>query len=135
MVDLKNLCQHMFAYNFLLFPQHNLDLVMFKIQLLVVHKFNQNVVVGNLPFNLKQTYQSSYVCLGFLFLSRACPKQNILKIIIITLLYRSKNIPNLNILVSLHLLPRQICNHYLPNLFPLCVFYWDCELSLESDPG
>ncbi len=67
----------MFVYNYLLFPQHNLDFVMFKIQLLVVQKFNQNVVVGSLPLNLKQTYQSNFVCLGSLFLSRACPKQNI----------------------------------------------------------
>jgi hypothetical protein len=36
MANLKNLCQQMFIYNYLLFPQHNLDFVMFKIQLPMV---------------------------------------------------------------------------------------------------
>jgi hypothetical protein len=40
MADLKNLCQQMFIYNFSLFSHHDFDLVMFKIQFLVVQKFN-----------------------------------------------------------------------------------------------
>jgi hypothetical protein len=43
----------MFIYNFMFFPQHDLDFVMFRIQLLVIQKFNQNVVTWSFPFNLK----------------------------------------------------------------------------------
>jgi hypothetical protein len=95
----------MSIYNSLLFSHHNFDFVMPRIQFLIVQKFNQNVVTRNLPFNLKQTYQSNFVHPCSLLLSKACPKQNILQIIIITLFCRNKNVPNLIILVSLHLLP------------------------------
>jgi len=43
----------MFVYNFLFFPQHDLDIVMFQIQILVIQKFNENVVIGSLPLNFK----------------------------------------------------------------------------------
>jgi hypothetical protein len=56
MVDAKNFYQDMFIYYSLLIPQHNLNYVMFRIQLPIVHKFNQNVVARCLPFNLKQAY-------------------------------------------------------------------------------
>jgi hypothetical protein len=105
--DFKNLCQHMFVYNYL-FPQHDLDFLMLKIQLLVVQKFNQNVVTRSFTLNLKHTYQSSSICPRSLFLPKACLKQNILQIAIITLFCRSKNVLNLIILVNLHLLPVQI---------------------------
>ncbi len=47
-------------------------------------------MVGNLPLNLKQTYQSNSICPSSLFLSKTCPKQNIFQIVIITLLCMSK---------------------------------------------
>jgi len=49
----------MFVYNFLLFSQHDFDSIMFRIQLLVVQKYNQNVMKRSFPLNLKQTYQPS----------------------------------------------------------------------------
>ncbi len=125
----------MFVYNSLFFSHHDFDYVMFRIQFVVVQKFNQNVVTRSLPFNLKQTYQTNYVCPCFLLLSRACLKQNIRQIVIITLLYKIKNVPNLIILVSMHLLPSQICNHYLliSSLDALLVwnvdFLWNLLLS------
>jgi hypothetical protein len=39
----------MFVNKFLLLLQHDLDSIMFKIQLRVVHKFNHNVVTRSLP--------------------------------------------------------------------------------------
>ncbi len=47
----------MFIYYSLFLPQHNFDSIMFRIQLLVVHKFNQNVVAKCLPLNLKHAYK------------------------------------------------------------------------------
>jgi hypothetical protein len=85
---------------------------MLKIQLPIVQKFNKNVMARSLPLNFKQTHQSSFICLGFLFFSKACPNQNILQNTIITLLCRNKNIPNLIILVNKRL-PTQNCSHYL----------------------
>jgi hypothetical protein len=78
MAIFKNLCQQMFVYNSLLFSQHDFDSIMFRIQLPIAQKFNQNVMMGNLPLNLKQTYQTSFVRPSSLFLFRAYPKQNIL---------------------------------------------------------
>jgi hypothetical protein len=117
----------MLIYNFLLFSHHDFDSVMFKIQILVVQKFNQNVVMGSLPLNLKQTYQSSSIWPHSLFFSKVCPKQNILQIVIITLLCRSKNVPNLIILMSLHLLPSQICNHCLLICSLGAFFVWNVD--------
>ncbi len=57
----------MFVYNSLLFPQHDLDSVMFKIQLPTIQKFNENVMARSFPLNLKQTYQSNFVCPSFFF--------------------------------------------------------------------
>jgi hypothetical protein len=57
MENFKNFYQNMFVYYSLLIPQHNLDFVMLTIQLPIVHKFNQNVVVScfhsiwNIPIN------------------------------------------------------------------------------------
>jgi hypothetical protein len=51
--------------------------------------------------------------------------QNILHIVIIILLYRSKNVLNLIILVSLHLLPSQICNHCLLIFFFVALIVWN----------
>jgi hypothetical protein len=90
---------------------------MFKIHLLVVKKFNQNVVVRCLPFNFKHAYQSSFVYPSSFFISRASPKQNVLEIAIVTLLYWSKDIPDLIILMSTFFLPPHICSHYLPTCF------------------
>ncbi len=100
-----NLYQQMFVYNFVFLSHHDFYFITFRTQFPVVQKFNQNVVTRRLPFNLKQTYQTSSIRPCSLLLSRACPKQNILQNIIITLLYRSKNVLNLIILVSMHLLP------------------------------
>jgi hypothetical protein len=82
-------------------------------------------MMGSLPFNLKQTYQTSSICPCSLLFSRACLKQNILCIVIITLLCRSKNVLNLIILVSLHLLPSQICNHCLLISFLTTLIVWN----------
>jgi hypothetical protein len=126
----------MFVYYCLFIPQHNLDFIMFMIQLPIVQKFNQNVMPRCLPFNLKHAYWSSSISPSFLFLSRDCPKQNILQIAIVTLLYWSKDIPNLIILTNTHFLPMQICNHCLPT-YSLCVllirnmnFTWNLLLSI-----
>ncbi len=106
-------------------PNITLILLCFRIQLPIVHKFNQNVVARCLPLNLKHAYQFGIICPSFLFVSRASPKQNVLQISIITLLYWSEDILNfiilmLIILMSMHFLCTQICNHYLPTCF-LCV--------------
>jgi hypothetical protein len=114
---LKTSYQDMFVYYSLLIPQHNLDYVMFKIQLLIVQKFNQNVVARCLPLNLKHAYYSSFVCPSSFFLCRICPKQNAFQIAIITLLYWNKNIVNFIILMSMHFLPMQICSHCLLTCF------------------
>jgi hypothetical protein len=81
--------------------------------------------------NLKQAYLSNFVCPSFFFLSKACPKQNVLQIAIVTLLYWNKNIPNLIILMSMHFLPTQ---PLFVDLFSLCAFYWEYELFLETTP-
>jgi hypothetical protein len=44
MADLKNLYQEMFVYYFIFIPQHNLDCIMFMIQLPIVQKCNQYVM-------------------------------------------------------------------------------------------
>jgi hypothetical protein len=40
---------------------------MFKIQLPTIQKFNENVMARSFPLNLKQTYQSNFVCPSFFF--------------------------------------------------------------------
>ncbi len=105
MADSKNFCQQMVVYYFLLLPQHNLDFIMFRIQLLVIQKFNYNFVAMCFPFNFKQAYQSSFVCPRSLFLFGASPKQNVLQIAIIAMFCWSKDINNLIILKSMHFLP------------------------------
>jgi hypothetical protein len=108
-----NFCLHMLIYYSVFLPQHNFNSTMFKIQLLVIQKFDQNVVARCLPLNLKHTYQSSFVCPCFLFLFKASPKQNVLQIAIVTLLCWNKGILNLIILMSTHFLPTHICSHCL----------------------
>ncbi len=72
------------------------------------------------------------------FLSRTCPKQNIFKIVIVTMFCRSKNISNLIIPISLHLPPMQISNHCLliNSLCALLVgnvnFLWNLILDMLS---
>jgi hypothetical protein len=95
----------MFVYYSLLPPQHNLDTNMFWIQLPVIQKLNHNVVARCLPFNFTHAYQSSYVYPSSLFLSKASPKQNVIQIAIVTLLYWGENIPYFIILMSMHFLP------------------------------
>jgi hypothetical protein len=126
----------MFIYYFILLPQHNLDSIMFRIQLPIVQKFNQNVIAKCLPLNLKQAYQFSFVCPRSLFLSRASPKQTFLQIAIVTLLCWRKDLPNLIILMSTHFLPMQIYNHYLSTC-SLCALlignmnsFWNVLLSM-----
>ncbi len=125
MADSKNFYQHMFVYYSLLLPQHNLDFIMFKIQLPVVQKFNQNVVARCLPLNFKHAYQSGFICPSSFSLSKTNLKKNVLHIAIITFLCWSKYIPNLIILMSMHFLPTQIYNHCLPT----CSF---CVLLIRS---
>ncbi len=79
-------------------------------------------MTGNLPFNFKQTYQVGYVCPIFLLLSRFCLEQNVLHIVIIILLCRSENIPNLIILLSMDLLSSKIGSHFLLNPFFVTLF-------------
>ncbi len=83
----------------------------------------------NLPFNFKQTHQTSYVRPCFLLLSKACLKKNIPHIVIITLLCKSKNVINLIVLVNLHLLPSQICSHCLLNFFLVTFLVWNVNFS------
>jgi len=115
----------------MLLPQHNLDFIMFRIQLPIFHKFNQNVIVRCFILNLKQVYQSDFIWVGFLFLSRVSPKQIVLQIAIITLFCWSKDIINLIILMNTHFLPTQIYNHCLLTCFFLCAPCWEYELSLK----
>ncbi len=68
----------MSIYNSLLFSHHDFDFIMFKIQFPIVQKFNQNIVMGSPPFNLKQAYQTTFVCPHSFLLSRAYPKENII---------------------------------------------------------
>jgi hypothetical protein len=44
MAYLKNLYQDMFVFYFIFIPQHNLDCIMFMIQLPIAQKFNQYVM-------------------------------------------------------------------------------------------
>jgi hypothetical protein len=113
MANSKFFCQHMLIYYFLLLPQHNFDYIMFRIQLPVVQKFNQNVVARCLLINLKHAYQSNSICPSSLFLSKASPKQNLLQISIVTMFCWSKYIYNLIILMNMYFFPTQICSHYL----------------------
>ncbi len=76
----------------------------------------------NISFNLKHTYQASFVCPFFLLLSKTCPKQNVLPIIIVTLFYKNKYIPNLIILLSLYIFSSNIGNHFLLSLL-LCLLF------------
>ncbi len=86
--------------------------------------------ISNRPINLALFAQ------GFFFFSKACPKQNVPQIAIITLLYWSKEIPKLIILISTHFFPTQICNHYLQtcSLYALLIgnmnFLWNLLLSV-----
>jgi hypothetical protein len=48
-----------------------------------------------------------------IFLSRACLKQNVIQIVVITLLCWSKDLFNLIILMRMHFLPMQIYRHCL----------------------
>ncbi len=82
----------------------------------------------NLPFNLKQTYQTSSIGAYSLLLSRICPKQNILQIVIITIFCKSKNVPNFIILLSLNLLPSHISSQCLLSYFLTMLLIWNVDL-------
>ncbi len=103
----------MYIYNFLFLCHHNFDFVVLIIQFPVVQKFNQNVMTQSPPFNLKQTYQTCSIYPFFLLLSKTYIEQNVLQIFIVTLLCKSKDIPNLIIQLSLDFLSSKVGNHYL----------------------
>ncbi len=129
---LKTSYQDSFVYYSLFIPQHNLDFIMFKIQLLIVQKFTQNVVVRCFPLNLKHAQYFSFVCTGFFFLSRVCPKQNVLQIAIVTLLCWNKDIPDFINLMNTHFLNHADLQPLLTYLFILCASYWEYEFCLKS---
>ncbi len=112
----------MSIYNFLFLCNHNFDSIVLRIQFLVVQKFNQNIMTRSISFNLKHTYQASFVCPFFLLLSKTCPKENVLPIIIVTLFYENKYIPNFIILLSLYIFSSKINNHFLLS-FLLCLLF------------
>jgi hypothetical protein len=122
MAYLKKFYRHMSIYNFLLLHHHNLDSIMFIIQFPIVQKFNKNIMTMNLPFNLKQTYQFSFICPFSLLLSITCLEHNVIWIC------RSKDIPNLIILLSLDLVSSEISNHFFLSPYFATLPIWNSDL-------
>jgi hypothetical protein len=117
----------MSIYNFLFLCHHNLDSIVFRIQFLVVKKLNQNIMMGNLPFSFKQTYQVNSIYPFFpplQNLSRTkCSLDSYYKFVM-----RNENIPNFIIMLSPDILSINIGTHFLSSLSLGALFIWSSDL-------